>query len=119
MVPSVGTAMVWAPVAAGLWLTGRTDAALGLAVVGVAVIGAIDNILRPVLARRGKLDLPAVLIMISMFGGIALVGASGVVLGPLVLRLAKEALEIARAARVAPPAPPPTPPLPDPPSAAP
>ena len=36
------------------------------------MIGAIDNILRPVLARRGKLDLPAVLIMISMFGGTAL-----------------------------------------------
>ncbi|MBK9030676.1 MAG: AI-2E family transporter [Myxococcales bacterium] len=101
VVPSVGTAMVWVPVAAGLWLTGRPDAAIGMAVVGVAVIGSIDNVVRPVLARRGQLDLPSVVIMISMFGGLALVGASGVVLGPLVVRLAKEAMAIAREARIA------------------
>lgn len=105
VVPAVGTAMVWLPVAAGLWLTGRADAAVIMAVVGVAVIGSIDNILRPVLARRGRLELPSLLIMVAMFGGIALVGASGVVLGPLVVRLAKEALVIARAARPAPAAP--------------
>ncbi|MBL8626742.1 MAG: AI-2E family transporter [Myxococcales bacterium] len=102
VVPAVGTAMVWLPVAAGLWLTGRADAAVIMAVVGVVVIGSIDNVLRPVLARRGRLELPSLLIMVSMFGGIALVGAAGVVLGPLVVRLAKEALVIARAARVEP-----------------
>lgn len=96
VIPSVGTAFVWAPVAIGLALTGRTDAAIGLAVVGVAVIGSIDNVVRPVLARWGKLDLPSYLIMVSMFGGLALVGASGLILGPLVLRLAKEALVMHR-----------------------
>ena len=83
----------------------RADAAVIMVVVGVAVIGSIDNILRPVLARRGRLELPSLLIMVAMFGGIALVGASGVVLGPLVVRLTKEALVIARAARATPPAP--------------
>ena len=109
VVPSIGTAMVWVPVAAGLWLTGRADAAIGLIIVGIAVIGSIDNVVRPILARRGKLDLPSLLIMVSMFGGIAVVGAAGVILGPLAVRLAKEALVIAREARVAdehPPAPP-------------
>ena len=101
VVPSIGTAMVWAPVAAGLWITGRADAAIGLAIVGIAVIGSIDNIVRPILARRGKLDLPSLLIMVSMFGGIAVVGPAGVILGPLAVRLAKEALVIAREARVA------------------
>ena len=43
--------------------------------------------------------------MAGWFGGTALVGASGVVLGPLVVRLTKEALVIARAARATPPAP--------------
>lgn len=96
VVPSVGTAFVWGPVAIGLALTGRTDAAIGMAVVGVAVIGTIDNVVRPVLARWGRLDLPSYLIMVSMFGGLALVGASGLLLGPLVLRLAKEALVMHR-----------------------
>lgn len=96
VVPSVGTALVWVPVTIGLALTGRTDAAIGMAVVGVAVIGSIDNVVRPVLARWGNLALPSYLIMVSMFGGLALVGASGLILGPLVLRLAKEALVIHR-----------------------
>jgi predicted PurR-regulated permease PerM len=90
---------VWVPVAIGLALTGRTDAAIGLAVVGIAVIGSIDNIVRPYLARWGKLDLPAFLIMISMFGGLAVAGAAGIILGPLVLRLAKEAVDIAHEAK--------------------
>jgi predicted PurR-regulated permease PerM len=99
VVPSIGTAFVWVPVAIGLALTGRTDAAIGMTVVGVAVIGTIDNVVRPFLAKWGKLDLPAFLIMISMFGGLALVGAQGIILGPLVLRLAKEAVDIAHEAK--------------------
>ncbi len=101
VVPSVGTAFVWVPVSIGLALTGRTDAAIGMAIVGVAVIGTIDNLVRPLLARWGELNLPSYLIMIGMFGGLALVGASGLILGPLVLRLAKEALLIAREEREA------------------
>ena len=101
IIPSVGTAMVWGPVAIGLALTGRTQAAIILAVVGVVIVGSIDNVLRPILSRRGKLALPSILIMVGMFGGLALVGASGVILGPLVLRLAKEAMVIAREARAA------------------
>lgn len=103
VVPSVGTAMVWVPIAAGLWLTGRHEAAVALAVVGVAVIGSIDNVLRPVLAQRGQLALPALVIMVAMFGGIALAGPAGLVMGPLAVRLAKEAMVIAREAQVAPP----------------
>lgn len=99
VVPSIGTAFVWGPVAIGLALTGRTDAAIGMTIVGVAVIGSIDNLVRPFLAKWGKLDLPAFLIMISMFGGLALVGAQGIILGPLVLRLAKEAVDIAHEAK--------------------
>lgn len=95
VVPSIGTAFVWVPVAIGLALTGRTDAAIGLSIVGVAVIGTIDNLVRPFLAKWGKLELPAFLIMISMFGGLALVGAQGIILGPLLLRLAKEGIDIA------------------------
>lgn len=99
VVPSVGTAFVWVPVTIGLALTGRTDAAIILGVLGVGVIGTIDNLVRPLLAKWGKLNLPSFLIMISMFGGLALVGASGIILGPLVLRLAKEAVDIAHDAK--------------------
>ena len=94
VIPAIGTALVWVPVAAGLAITGRTTAAIALAVVGIAVIGSVDNVARPYLARRGKLQLPTWVVLIAMFGGIALIGGWGLLLGPLVLRLAKEALLI-------------------------
>jgi predicted PurR-regulated permease PerM len=99
VIPAIGTAIVWAPVAAGLFLTGRPVAAGILAVVGVAVISVIDNLARPWLAHRGQLKLPTWLVLVSMFGGVELFGGWGLLLGPLVVRLAKEALVISREAR--------------------
>jgi predicted PurR-regulated permease PerM len=95
-IPSFGTALVWVPVAIGLALTGDVARALILVVVGVFVIGLVDNILRPVLARWGKLDLPVFLLIIAIFGGFAVFDAWGLVLGPLLVRLAVEVLAIAR-----------------------
>ena len=94
VIPAIGTALVWAPVAAGLALTGQTTAAIVLAVVGVAVIGTIDNLARPWLAQRGELRLPSWVVLVAMFGGIELIGGWGLVIGPLLVRLAKEALAI-------------------------
>ncbi|HEU4537534.1 MAG TPA: AI-2E family transporter [Polyangiaceae bacterium] len=96
LVPALGTSIVWVPVAAGLALTGRTGAALVLCGVGVGVIAIVDNVLRPVLARYGKLDLSVFVLLIAMFGGLAVAGAWGLILGPLLVRLGKEALVIAR-----------------------
>jgi len=94
VIPAIGTALVWAPVAAGLALTGQTTAAIILAVVGVAVVGTIDNLARPWLAQRGELKLPSWVVLVAMFGGVELLGGWGLVIGPLVVRLAKEALVI-------------------------
>jgi predicted PurR-regulated permease PerM len=94
VIPAIGTALVWVPVAAGLALTGRTGAAIALGIVGVALIGTVDNLARPYLARRGHLALPTWVVLISMFGGVELIGGWGLLLGPLVVRLAKEALLI-------------------------
>lgn len=94
VIPAIGTALVWAPVAGGLAITGRTTEAIILAAVGVTVIGTIDNLARPWLARRGELQLPSWIVLVSMFGGIELIGGWGLVIGPLAVRLAKEALAI-------------------------
>lgn len=96
IIPSVGTALVWVPVAAGLFLSGRTTQGIILVAVGVLAIGSIDNVLRPVFARYGKLELPTFVLLTSIFGGLALFGAWGVILGPLLARLAKEALVLVR-----------------------
>ncbi len=100
LIPSVGTGLVWAPVALGLALSGRTTAAIALLLLGVGVISLIDNFLRPIAARWGSLDLPMFVVLVSMFGGLALFGGWGLVLGPLLVRLFVEALRIAREERI-------------------
>lgn len=94
VVPAVGTAIVWVPLSVGLAATGRPGAAAILAITGVTVIGTIDNLIRPYLARRGHLQLPTFVVLIAMFGGIHVLGGWGLVIGPLVVRLAKEAVAI-------------------------
>lgn len=100
VVPAVGTSIVWLPVAAGLALTGRTGAATVLVIAGVAVIGTIDNVVRPYLARRGHLQLPTFVVLVAMFSGVMTMGPWGLLVAPLVVRLAKEALAILRDKRI-------------------
>jgi predicted PurR-regulated permease PerM len=94
VIPAIGTAIVWVPVAIGLAATGREGAAIALAVVGVGVIGTVDNLARPILTRRGALQLPSYVTLIAMFGGVQLFGGWGLLLGPLIVRMAKEAVLI-------------------------
>jgi predicted PurR-regulated permease PerM len=97
LIPTAGTALVWAPVTVGLALTGSWWRAAIMAFVGIFIIGLADNLLRPLLSRRGSLQLPTFVLMASMFGGLATVGAWGLLLGPLLVRLAVEAVSIERA----------------------
>lgn len=96
-VPFIGTATVWVPVAVGLFVSGRQAAAVALVALGVLLIGAVDNLLRPYFARWGRLSLPTWLVALSMFGGFALLGFQGLVLGPVVMRVTLEVLAIVRA----------------------
>lgn len=96
VVPTVGTALVWLPISIALAITGRTTAALVLAIVGVVVVSGIDNVLRPVLTRWGHLALHTFVLLIAMLGGLALMGRSGIFLGPLIARLAVEIVRMAR-----------------------
>ena len=100
LIPSVGTGLVWVPVAIGLALAGKTGSAVIMVGVGVGVIGTVDNFMRPIFARFGKLELPVFVLLASIFGGLAIFGVWGLLLGPLLARLAKEALVIAREDRM-------------------
>jgi predicted PurR-regulated permease PerM len=99
--PAVGTAVIWVPVAVGLAVLGHPVRAVILGALGLAVIGTIDNVLRPVLARYAKLQLPVFLLFLSMLGGLFLLGGAGIVLGPLLVRMAVEALALIREQRQA------------------
>lgn len=83
VLPAVGSALVWGPVAAYLLATGALSQGLALAAFGTLVIGLVDNLLRPMLVGRDT-RLPDWLVLVTTIGGIALIGLNGFVVGPLV-----------------------------------
>ncbi|OWT80531.1 MULTISPECIES: AI-2E family transporter [unclassified Achromobacter] len=86
LLPAVGAALIWVPVAAYFLLTGALWQGIGLTAFCVLVIGMVDNILRPLLVGKDT-KLPDWLILISTLGGMALFGLNGFVIGPLVAAL--------------------------------
>ncbi|GIW69077.1 MAG: AI-2E family transporter [Candidatus Parcubacteria bacterium] len=88
LIPSIGPAIIWAPVGFALLWIGDWYGALIVLGVGVGVISVIDNILRPLLVGR-DLNIPDPVIFVATLGGIATFGLSGFVLGPLVFAFAR------------------------------
>ncbi len=84
MIPFVGTLPVWMPAAVYLGLSDHWIKALILFCWGVFVIGTADNLLYPALVGS-KLQLHTAPLFFAVLGGLALFGASGIVLGPLIL----------------------------------
>lgn len=98
LIPSVGSALVWAPVTAGLFVAGRPGAAVAMLVIGCGV-SVVDNLMRPLLTKYGQLRMHGLLLFVSMLGGIAVFGAGGLLLGPLAVRLTIEGLAMLRQAQ--------------------
>jgi predicted PurR-regulated permease PerM len=98
IIPLVGSALIWGPLAAGFFLGDHVGKALILLVLGLGVISTADNLLRPVYARVGSLHMPTFLLFVALLGGLSAFGTWGAVLGPLVVRLWLEALALQREA---------------------
>ncbi|MDR2954485.1 MAG: AI-2E family transporter [Prevotella sp.] len=82
ILPLIGTALIWFPLAAYLALTGDWFNAIGLAIYALAVISNIDNLIRFVLQKKMADTHP----LITVFGviiGLTLFGFWGVIFGPL------------------------------------
>jgi predicted PurR-regulated permease PerM len=86
LLPAIGAALVWFPVALYLYSTGQWWQATVLIAYGALVIGLADNILRPLLVGRDT-KLPDYIVLFSTLGGITLLGINGFVLGPLIAAL--------------------------------
>lgn len=86
LLPAVGAAMIWIPAAIYLALTGFWWQAVILVLIGVLVIGLVDNLLRPPLVGQ-ETKLPDYVVLISTVGGISLLGINGFVVGPLIAAL--------------------------------
>ena len=86
LLPAIGAALIWAPVALYFLVTGALWKAAILAAFGVLVIGMVDNVLRPILVGK-DIKMPDYMVLISTIGGMAVFGLNGFVIGPVIAAL--------------------------------
>ena len=91
VIPVVGTALVWAPLALVLWIQGSPGAALGLAAWGSIVVAGSDNLVRPYLLKTG-IEAPMFVLLLSILCSMAALGFVGLVAGPVLVALGQRAL---------------------------
>jgi len=94
-IPVMGTFVVWAPAAVYLAASGAWVKAAILVGWGAVAIGLIDNFLYPMLVGR-RLRFHPLPVFFSIVGGLALFGAAGLVLGPIVLSVTAALLDLLR-----------------------
>ena len=85
-IAQLGPALVAIPATIWLFWSGATMAGIFMAIF-TAVSLLMDNILRPVLIKRGA-DLPLLLVLSGVIGGLLAFGLLGLFLGPVILAVA-------------------------------
>jgi len=97
LLPAIGAAAVWLPVAIYLLVTGAVLKGIVLIAFGAGVIGLVDNLLRPYLVGKST-RMPDFIVLLSTLGGIAILGLNGFVVGPLIAAMFFAAWDIAAGA---------------------
>ena len=82
LIPVVGTALVALPLSALILFLGHPWKALFLVVWSVAVVGLVDNLVKPWLMKGGT-RLHGVVVFFALLGGGLLLGPVGLIVGPL------------------------------------
>lgn len=96
LIPFVGTAIVWVPVALFMAIyQDRVPQAIGLAAYAVLIVGTIDNLIK-MLILHGQRQLHPLLALLSVLGGIQALGPIGILIGPLAVTLLQTTLSIFR-----------------------
>lgn len=83
-VPMLGTSVIMLPAIMYLFLSGHVPQAIGLLIWSMCVVGLIDNFLQPLIVGS-RTRMHALLILLSMLGGLNAFGPIGFILGPTIL----------------------------------
>lgn len=92
-VPAVGSLVVWGPACVWLFFSGRPTAAILLAVWCTVVVILADNILRPALLH-GQSNIHPLLALLSVIGGVELLGPMGLFIGPMAVAFLQTGLKM-------------------------
>lgn len=95
MVPFLGSAAVWGLVSVILFFQGETTAAIGLAIYGATIVSTADNIIKP-LVLHGQSNLHPLLALLSVLGGVTVLGPIGILVGPILVAFLQTLLMMLR-----------------------
>ena len=98
LLPAVGSALVWLPVAIYFLVTGAIWQGAVLIAFGILVIGLVDNILRPILVGKDT-KMPDYVVLMSTLGGMAIFGLNGFVIGPVIAAMFMAVWDIVASSR--------------------
>jgi len=82
----MGPPLAWLPVTGWLVWKGEYGMAIFMGIWGTFVISGVDNVLKPYLISRGG-DLPLVIVLLGVFGGLIAFGFIGLFIGPTLLAI--------------------------------
>ena len=93
LLPVGGSTLVSVPATIYLFLQGETIRAFALLGWSLGIVGTVDNILKPLLIGN-RLGLPVLFLFFGILGGLALFGAVGIILGPVIFALLRALLDL-------------------------
>lgn len=93
LLPVGGSTLVSVPATIYLFLQGETLRAVILLGWCLGIVGTIDNVLKPLIIGN-RLGLPVLFLFFGILGGLALFGALGIVLGPVIFALLRALLDL-------------------------
>jgi predicted PurR-regulated permease PerM len=93
LLPVIGASFVWIPAVIYLLFVGSIPEAVGLLVYGSLIISGSDNFIRPLAMQRGA-RLNSGLLILGIFGGVAIFGFLGLFVGPVLIGLSKEIVDL-------------------------
>jgi len=84
IIPIVGTAAIWSPIAIYFFISGQVWQGVMITSYGIAVIGTIDNIVRMIVSKKIG-DVHPIITVLGVILGLKFFGLPGLVFGPLLI----------------------------------
>jgi predicted PurR-regulated permease PerM len=82
----IGPPLVWIPASIILFIQGQQGWGVFLFFWGLLVVSSVDNFIKPLIISHGS-DLPFILVLLGVLGGVVAFGFIGVFLGPVLLAI--------------------------------